>query len=69
MANMKIVNASIKKHFPDADIVAVRGCGYVYFDGDDGFGKVESIMANPTTTATEDLIRICQDEISRSFGL
>jgi len=69
MANMKMVNAAIKKHFPEADIVAVRGCGYVYFDGDDGFDKVESIMVNPTTTETTDLIEICQYEISRSIAL
>ena len=69
MANMKMVNAAIKKQFPESDIVAVRGFGYVYFDGDDGFDKVESIMVNPTTTDTTYLIQIFQYEISRSIVL
>lgn len=34
MANMRVVNQYIKANFPDMDIEAVRGDGYVYFDGE-----------------------------------
>lgn len=42
MSNMAKVNKAIKKTFPDLDIEAVRGCGYVYFSGVDGFYRVAS---------------------------
>ena len=63
MANMMVVNKAIKKQFPDLDIEAVRGDGYVYFGGDDGFDAVESIYAHPTVTPTDDMIRMCIEEI------
>lgn len=56
MANFAVVNKAIKSGYPWLDIKAVRGDGYVYFDGDDGYNKIESIMAHPTSTNTDDMI-------------
>lgn len=63
MARFDKVNREIKKLFPELDIEAVRGEGYVYFDGTDGFGEIDSIMTNPATTSSEDLIEMCTTEI------
>lgn len=63
MANFKKVNKEIKNTFPNLDIEVVRGNGYVYFDGVDGFDKVESIYTNPTTTETETLLKLCIESI------
>ena len=63
MANMTAVNRAIRKQFPDLDIEAVRGDGYVYFGGDHGFNSVESIYAHPSATPTDDMIRMCIDGI------
>lgn len=63
MANMKQVNQYIKTNFPNLKIEAVRGEGYVYFDGDDGFGKVNSIYAHPVSTSTEDMVDFVMQEI------
>ena len=64
MANMKSVNNGIKKSFlGDIGIEAVRGNGYIYFDGANGFDKVESIMSNPASISTEDAIRLCINNI------
>lgn len=64
MANMKQVNQYIKTNFPKYDIEAVRGDGYVYFDGKDGFDKIESIYgANPVTTKTSDMVDIVLEQI------
>ena len=60
---MTAVNRAIRKQFPDLDIEAVRGSGYVYFDGDDGFNSVESIYAHPSVTPTDDMIRMCIETI------
>jgi hypothetical protein len=63
MANMKAVNKGIKEAFGcDLGIKAVRGDGYVYFI-DSGFDKIESIMTHPVSTSTEDMIRLCIDNI------
>ena len=64
MANMVAVNSAIKKQFPDLDIEAVRGNGYVYFDGDDGFDVVATIYAHPPVTPTANMIRMCLDNIA-----
>ncbi len=63
MANMRIVNREIKRQFPNLDVEAIRGYRYVYFIGDDGFDKVESVMAHPVSTNTIDLTRLCLDAI------
>lgn len=63
MANFAEVNKAIKAAFPDLNIKAVRGNGYVYFDGDDGFDKIESIMVHPTSTSTKDMIRLVLEAI------
>jgi hypothetical protein len=55
MANFATVNRAIKMIYPQLDIKAVRGDGYVYFDGNDGYNKIESIMAHPVSTNTTDL--------------
>lgn len=63
MANMKTVNYHIKNHFPDLDIELVKGDGYFYFDGKDGFDKVNSIFSNPSTTSTSDITFMAISEI------
>lgn len=68
MANFKIVNKTIKNTFPSLDIEVVRGYGYVYFNGKDGIGIVDSIMAHPVSTSTDDLIRLCIDEVECSLN-
>ena len=68
MANFRKVNAEIKKQFPDLDIEVVRGVGYVYFSGEDGFNKIDSIMTHPTSTSTEDVIRMAKEEIEYANG-
>ena len=67
MANMREVNKAIKKHFADKDIEAVRGDGYIFFDGDDGFDKIQSIFSNPSTTSIPDMIRMVLDQISKDL--
>ena len=67
MANMKTLNKSIKFRFPDLDIEAVRGDGYVYFIGKDGLDVVDSIYSNPPTTDTRSMIVMCLENIERSF--
>jgi len=64
MANMRAVNKAIKAAYPGLQIEAVRGDGYVYFDGNDGFDKIESVYCHSVTTATEDMIRVVLDAIS-----
>jgi len=63
MAIMKVVNQYIKTNFPEYDIEAVRGDGYVYFDGNDGYDKIESIMCNPVSTSTDDMVDIVLAQI------
>ena len=67
MANFKKVNKTIKTT-TGLDIEVVRGDGYVWFDGDDGFDKIESIYVNPVATPTTDLVRICLEEIKKERG-
>jgi len=64
MANFLAVNKALKKAFPNLDIKAVRGAGYVYFDGNDGFDEVNSIYVNPTSITTADMIRIVIEHVS-----
>lgn len=63
MANMKEVNKSIKFAFKGLDIVAVRGCGYIYYDGLDGFDQIDSLYTNPVTTSTEIVIKLVLQDI------
>lgn len=67
MANFAAVNKAIKKAFPTLDIIAVRCNGYVYFDGDDGFDRIQSIYSHPTSTTTETMIRLCISEIKQAI--
>lgn len=62
MANFNQVNKAVRQKFNTLDIEVERGEGYVYFSGDDGL-EIESIMVHPTSTSTEDMIRLCVDEI------
>jgi hypothetical protein len=64
MANMAQVNKALKATYPLLDIEVVRGEGYVYFDGDDGFDKIDSIFVNPTSTSTADLTRIVIEAVA-----
>lgn len=67
MANMKHVNQYIKTNYPNLDIEAIRGSGYVYFDGLHGFGCIDSIWSNPTTTSTSDLADMCLQNIADAY--
>lgn len=63
MANMRHVNQYIKTNFPTLKIEAVRGDGYVYFDGKDGFDKVESLMVCSTSVDTSTLVDLVLEQI------
>lgn len=63
MANMREVNQYIKTNYPGYHIQVVRGDGYVYFDGDDGFDKIPSIMVHAPSLTTSDLTEIVLEEI------
>jgi hypothetical protein len=63
MANMRHVNQYIKTNFPDLKVEAVRGEGYVYFDGEDGFDKIESIYVNPVSISTDVLVGIIMETL------
>jgi hypothetical protein len=67
MANFAAVNKSLKAAYPMLDIEAVRGQGYVYFDGKDGFDKVGSICVHPTSTSTSDMTRFAVEEVELYF--
>jgi len=69
MANFKEVNKSIRAAYPLLDIEVVRGKGYVYFGGKDAFGKIESICCHPTSTSTENLIRLAMVGVQVFFEL
>jgi len=58
MANFAAVNKALNAAYPALDIEAVRGQGYVYFGGNDGFDKIDSIFVHPTCISTEDLTRL-----------
>jgi hypothetical protein len=64
MANFLAVNKALKKAFPDLDIEAVRGSGYVYFDGNDGFDKVNSIYVHPSSINTSEMIQLVIEAVS-----
>lgn len=63
MAVFKTVNKAIREAFPDRDIEVVRGIGYVYFDGDDGFDKYDSIYVHPVNIDTKRLIEMVIEHI------
>lgn len=58
MANFAAVNRALKAAYPEMDIEVVRGRGYVYFGGNGGFDKIDSIFVHPVNLSTEDLTRI-----------
>jgi hypothetical protein len=64
MANFAAVNKALKAAYPALDIEAVRGAGYVYFDGDDGFDKINSIFVHPVNISTEDLTRFVIEAVA-----
>jgi len=63
MANFRDVNRAIRARFPGLDIEVVRGAGYVYFSGDDGW-EIESLYVYPPTVPTPDLIRMATEQIN-----
>lgn len=68
MANMKEVNKAIKKTFPSLDVYLVKGSGYVYYDGEDGFDKIDSLYSNPVSTKTADMIKMAIEDINNVYG-
>ena len=69
MANFAAVNKSLKAAYPLLDIEVVRGKGYVYFSGEDAFGKIESICCHPTSTSTEKLTHFVIQSVQIFFEL
>ena len=63
MANFAAVNRALKAAYPALDIEVVRGDGYVYFGGDDGFDKIDSIVVYLTSTSTADLTRLAIEAV------
>jgi|TARA_R110000823_G_scaffold2420_4_gene9853 hypothetical protein len=72
MANFKDVNKAIRV-LTGLDIEAVRGDGYVWFEGVHGFDKINSVYAHPVTTPTGEMARLCLEAIyevySERFGI
>tara|TARA_R110000787_G_C13154576_1_gene418919 strand:+ start:286 stop:495 length:210 start_codon:yes stop_codon:yes gene_type:complete len=68
MAIFKQVNQQIQAHYRTLDIELVRGDGYAYFVGNDGFDQIGSVYANPTTTSTEDMTRLALEAIEDRVG-
>ena len=64
MAIFSTVNKQLRKQFPELDVEVVRGEGYVYFDGDDGFDKIPPINCHPVVTSTENLTRWAIDAVA-----
>ena len=63
MANMKEVNKAIKSEFKGLDIVAVKGDGYIYYDGKDGFDEIDSLYTNPFTSKTDVVVKLVIQDI------
>ena len=63
MAIFRTVNKAIKTQ-TSLDIVAVRGAGYVYFDGADGFDKIPSLYVHPVHTPTDEMIQLCLEHLA-----
>lgn len=61
------INKAIKKEFPNHDIEVVIGDGYFYFDGDDGFDKIESIYVEPKSVCVDTAKRMILQHI-RNMG-
>jgi hypothetical protein len=68
MANFNKVNAAVKKQYPSMDIQVVRGVGYVYFNGEDGFDIVDSIYSHPVSTTTDDMVKMVIENIKYAHG-
>lgn len=60
---MIAVNSAIRKAYPTLDVEAVRGDGYVYFCGNDAYDRLDSLYANPVSTKTAEMVRLCLEEI------
>lgn len=64
MANFSVVNKALKTAYPELDVFVVRGAGYVYFDGNDGFDKINSIYVHPSSTSTSDLVQLALEAVA-----
>jgi len=67
MANFKKVNLRIKKEFPCMDIEVVRGVGYFYYSGDHG-ESLDSVMAHPVSTSTDEIIKMAIADVYDRYG-
>jgi hypothetical protein len=67
MANFQTLNHAIKAKI-NSDIVAVRGDGYVYFDGEDGFDQIPSLYVHPVNTPTDEMIRLCIEHLNTAIA-
>lgn len=68
MAIMSAVNKAVKAALPDIDVRAVRGDGYVYFEGADGFDEIPSLYVNPVATSTETMTRLVLEDIKSAIA-
>jgi len=66
MANFKKVNQALGLAFPFLDIECVKGDGYAYFLGKDA-DQVASVYSNPSSTSTDDMIRMSIEEVSECY--
>jgi hypothetical protein len=64
MANFREVNKAIKKLHPTEKLEVVRGEGYFYIVPEGDYADwPQSIYSNPTTTSTQDAIRLAEESI------
>lgn len=61
MANMKEVNKYIKTNYPNLEIEAVRGDGYVYFVSKDH--EINSLFVHAVSTDTNILADLVLEQI------
>ena len=67
MANFKEVNKRVRSQFPEINIEVLRGCGYFYYSGEHG-ESLDSVMAHPITTSTDDVARMAIDDVRSKYG-
>jgi hypothetical protein len=64
---MSKTNKAIRAAYPDKDIEAIAGAGYIYFDGNDGFDKIPSIMIHPRSVSAADRQRIILEHVAHNI--
>ena len=65
---MAKINKALKAAYPDKDIEAVAGSGYIFFDGDDAFDKIPSIYCCPKSVSAAVRMTLVMDQVSEYFS-